>query len=72
MPSGSALCRFRADEYLVVDDLIDVAAYLDPMVDEYSERLDMLCHQLHAQRSLSSGSSSTIRGPTRRYLAESR
>ncbi|HEX3815522.1 MAG TPA: phytanoyl-CoA dioxygenase family protein [Mycobacteriales bacterium] len=58
MGNGSALSadqrRHFVDEgYLVVEDLIDVASYLDPMVREYGDRLDLLARQLHAEGKIS-------------------
>ncbi|HVC34924.1 MAG TPA: phytanoyl-CoA dioxygenase family protein [Chloroflexota bacterium] len=45
---------FEAQGYLVVEDLIDVAGYLDPMVEEYEELLDRLAQRLFAEGKLSS------------------
>jgi phytanoyl-CoA hydroxylase len=41
--------RFDNEGYLVVEDLIDVKAFLDPMVDEYQDLLDRLASDLYAQ-----------------------
>lgn len=40
--------KFSADGYLIVEDMIDVEDYLDPMVAEYEARIDVLAHDLHA------------------------
>lgn len=40
---------FDRDGYLVIEDLIDPATYLDPLVDEYEERMDALTRQLVAE-----------------------
>jgi hypothetical protein len=47
--------RFFEDEgYLVVENLIDVEGYLDPLVEEYQERLDELAVTLVDQGKLAS------------------
>jgi phytanoyl-CoA hydroxylase len=45
---------FRNEGYLVVDDVVDENALLDPMVEEYEELLDRLAEQLVAEGKLSS------------------
>jgi phytanoyl-CoA hydroxylase len=47
------LYAFRRDGYLVVEDLIDTAGYLDPLVDEYAGRLDELSWKLAAEGAIS-------------------
>jgi phytanoyl-CoA hydroxylase len=46
--------KFRDDGYLIVEDVIDVEQYLDPMVAEYEEYLDQLVHTLHREGELTS------------------
>ena len=41
------LAHFHREGYLVVDDLIDPAAVLDPLVAEYERRLEKLACKLH-------------------------
>lgn len=45
---------FRDEGYLVVENLIDVEGYLDPMVEEYQERLGELADTLVVQGRLDS------------------
>jgi len=45
---------FNQQGYLVVENLIDVVEYLDPLLDEYAERLDHLAEDLHAAGKLAS------------------
>ena len=46
--------HFVDEGYLVVEDLVDVGRYLEPMVVEYGEHLDRLARDLHAEGRLSS------------------
>lgn len=46
--------QFWNDGYLVVEDLIDVDTYLDPMIEEYGARLDAIIRDLHAKGELAS------------------
>lgn len=46
--------QFEDQGYLVVEDIIDTAKYLDPMVEEYEELLDQLAEQLFAEGKISS------------------
>jgi len=46
--------HFEDQGYLVVEDLIDVAEYLDPMVEEYQGLLDQLANRLYAEGKLPS------------------
>lgn len=46
--------RFAVEGYLLVEDLIDVSTYLDPMVEEYGELLDRLASELYAAGKISS------------------
>jgi hypothetical protein len=41
--------RFEREGYLLIDDVFDPAADLDPVVDEYAARLDELAGEWHAQ-----------------------
>ena len=46
--------HFHREGYLVVDDLIDPAAVLDPLVSEYEQRLEKLACRLHQDRRIKS------------------
>ena len=46
--------RFEEQGYLVVEGLIDVVQYLDPLLDEYAARLDQLADEMYAAGKLSS------------------
>ena len=46
--------RFREEGYLVLEDVLDVERDLDPVVAEYTEKLDELAGTWHAQGKLSS------------------
>lgn len=45
---------FRYNGYLVVDDVVDVAEYIEPMVEEYEDLLAQLASELYEQGKLSS------------------
>lgn len=45
---------FQEQGYLVVEGLIDVVQYLDPLLDEYAARLDQLADEMFAAGKLSS------------------
>jgi phytanoyl-CoA hydroxylase len=45
---------FQEQGYLVVEGLIDVVEYLDPLLDEYAARLDRLAEEMYAAGKLSS------------------
>lgn len=49
--------HFDRDGYVIIDDLIDVDAFLDPMVKEYEAHLDELARRLFAEGQLSSAHS---------------
>jgi phytanoyl-CoA hydroxylase len=46
--------RFREEGYLVVEDVLDVERDLDPVVAEYTEKLDALARAWHAEGKLQS------------------
>ena len=52
--SAEQVRRFWDEGYLVVEDLIDVPRFLDPMVDEASVRLDEIMSGLFARGELAS------------------
>jgi ectoine hydroxylase-related dioxygenase (phytanoyl-CoA dioxygenase family) len=52
--SAEQLRRFEDEGYLIVDDLIDVEQFLDPMVADFAERLDKLVRKLYREGQLSS------------------
>jgi phytanoyl-CoA hydroxylase len=45
---------FDEEGYLVVEDVVDVETFLDPMVAEYEELLDQLANELYAAGKISS------------------
>ncbi len=47
--SVEQLRQFNDDGYVIVDDVIDVELFLDPMVAEYEEHLNELVHDLYRQ-----------------------
>jgi hypothetical protein len=55
--------HFVDEGYLVVEDLVDVERYLEPMVDEYGAHLDRLARDLHAEGRLSSTYDDLTFGP---------
>src|SRR5215831_15292763 len=52
--TDAQLQRFHRDGYLVVEDVIDVATFIAPMVQEYADRLEELIDEMCAAGNLSS------------------
>ncbi len=48
------LDQFVEEGYLLVEDLIDQETYLDPLVQEYEERLDQLASEMYAAGKITS------------------